>query len=228
LVLLSGCGSITLRAIQGSGQPADEKRDVDFFEAVEIQSALFVEVRIDESHSVEIEGDDNLLPVVLTEVDDSTLHVKLPPNTTVRPVNDLRVSVTAPTIRSVEASGASTVGVAELHSDELAFSAIDASRMQVIKAHADEIILNVSGTSELSATGRASNVKVDVSEASRLDAKELVADHVEVNTSDASTARVHGSKSVSGRASGASKVQHVGGADKVEVKTSGDSNVYAG
>jgi hypothetical protein len=227
-LVLSGCGSIGLRAIQGSGQPADEKRDLDFFDAVEIGSALYVEVRIDESHAVEIEGDDNLLPVIVTEVRDSTLHVELPPRTTVRPVNELRVSVTAPAIRAVEASGASTVGVAELDSDDLTFTASGASKMQVVKASADEIILNVSGASQLSVTGQATKVTTEVSGASRLDARELVADEVNVAASGASTASVHGSESVTGEASGASKVQHVGGASKVDVETSGASNVYAG
>jgi hypothetical protein len=110
----------------------------------------------------------------------------------------------------------------------LTFSASGASRVQVIKAHADEVILNVSGASQLYVTGRASEVKADVSEASRLDAKELVARDVNVAVRDASTVGVHASNSVSGRARGESKVEHVGGAEKVDVDTSGASNVYAG
>src|SRR5712691_10195429 len=70
-LLLSGC----MMGVHGSGVRKTEKRELAPFKAIETRGAFDVEVTCQKSASFEVEGDDNLLPLIQTEVRDGVLHV---------------------------------------------------------------------------------------------------------------------------------------------------------
>src|SRR5690242_3992270 len=72
-VAFSGCKFG--RGIAGSGNRKSEKRDVKSFNAIDTSGAYEVNVTCQKPASVEIEADDNILPLIKTEVRDGTLFV---------------------------------------------------------------------------------------------------------------------------------------------------------
>ena len=74
LLLASACSFIPTR---GSGDLVTETRQVSGFEAVEFSGAGEVEIIQDGTESISIETDDDVMPHVLTEVEDGTLIVRL-------------------------------------------------------------------------------------------------------------------------------------------------------
>src|SRR5262245_7570951 len=63
------------RGIQGSGARKTEKRDFASFKSIDASGAYDVTVVCQQAQSFEIEGDDNILPIIKTEVRDGVLRI---------------------------------------------------------------------------------------------------------------------------------------------------------
>src|SRR5260221_13662487 len=71
LLLLSAC----IHGVRGSGVRKTEQRDLPAFNAIDTSGAFEVEVVCQKPASFEIEADDNIVPLVQTEVRGGVLHV---------------------------------------------------------------------------------------------------------------------------------------------------------
>src|SRR5437879_1103152 len=72
-LVLSGCK--LHRGIAGSGVRKPEKRDLKSFNAIDTTGAYEIDVTCQKPASFEIEADDNILPLIKTEVRDGILFV---------------------------------------------------------------------------------------------------------------------------------------------------------
>ena len=68
--------SMNFGGVHGSGNVASDKRDLTGFRAVDVGGVFQVEITAQKEFSVEVEGDDNLLPLIKTEVDDGVLKIQ--------------------------------------------------------------------------------------------------------------------------------------------------------
>src|SRR5258705_13356728 len=79
LLLLAGglalAGCKLHRGIAGSGVRKTEKRALKFFNAIDTTGAYEIDVTSQKPASFEIEADDNILPLIKTEVRDGVLFV---------------------------------------------------------------------------------------------------------------------------------------------------------
>ena len=75
--VLSGCdgGLFRGKELSGSGKSKLEKRSLAGFKSVNVSGAYDVEIAVQKEPGLEMEGDDNLLPRVRTEVKDGVLSI---------------------------------------------------------------------------------------------------------------------------------------------------------
>lgn len=199
LVALGGC---TLTGVKGSGKPGDSVRQVAAFDEVEVSGALDADLTPGPLH-VEVTGDDNLVPLVETEVRGHRLVLRQ--RKSMRPQLALRVAIQAPSIRRVEVSGA---GTATLH-----------------HAAGDDLRLDLSGAGKLVADGTVHHVSVDVSGAGTIRAQALTAERVDADISGAGTADVFASQSLSAHVSGAGTIHYAGNPAQVTKDVSGAGSI---
>ncbi len=195
--------NIGFGCVKGSGNIQTEKRTVSNFKAVEVGGVFIVEITAQKDFSIEVEADDNLLPLIKTESDGETLKIETAERISTR--SPIRLRISAPDIENLEISGASKVSVLNLANDSLRVDSSGASK------------INVEGTTK--------NFVVDMSGASKLDAENFKAETVSVDASGASRATVSVSSDLKVDLSGASKVVYFGSPSNLEKKTSGASSV---
>ena len=189
--------------IGGSGNIVTEKRDLDGFTGIDVGGIFEVEVVSQKDFSVEIDADDNLLPLIKTEVRGGVLRISTEED--VKSKNPIRVRISAPDIDRIEASGVSKVAVADLKNEELK--------------------LDISGVSKVKLAGQTGNLSVDISGASHVDAKNLKAGIATVDASGASHVNVNVSEELVADASGASKIIYTGSPKSAQKNSSGVSNI---
>src|SRR6059058_6495577 len=97
-LVLTACG------VRGSGVRKTEKRDLPAFTSIETTGAFEVEVTCQKPASFEIEADDNLLPLVETEVKGGVLRVTTTKHYSSRGSIALRIAV--PNLESAKSTGA--------------------------------------------------------------------------------------------------------------------------
>ena len=95
------------KKVVGSGNVVSEKRDVDRFRSIRVSSVIRVYVEGSEKTSVRVEAEDNIVPLIRTEVSDESLVLKTSGRfNSKKPV---KVFVTTPNLKSIKTSGASRV-----------------------------------------------------------------------------------------------------------------------
>jgi len=190
--------------LKGSGNLSTDNRDVDGFDSIEVSGIFQVEVVSGKDFSVQIQGDDNLVPLVKTECDDGTLKISLD-GKKISPHSDMIVRVTAPNIKKIESSGASKISVSGVKNDEFA--------------------IDTSGVSKISVSGETAKLSVEISGAGNINAEDLKAVDADITASGACKVSVNASGSLETNASGASNITYTGDPKNVQNHQSGVSSI---
>ena len=143
-----------------------------------------------ETESLTIEADDNVLPVLTSEVNDSVLELGTKPRTTVRTRNPIRYRVTLKDLTSIELSGSGSVSGADLQ--------VNALRV------------DISGSGTMNLAGAADQQEVEVSGSGRYGAAELLSRSVTIEISGSGNATVAASDQLRVEISGSGTVTYSG------------------
>lgn len=202
---ISGC--TVPPAVTGSGVAATETRaDFGDFQRIKVSGAMNVTVEVvaDAATEVEITGDDNVVPLVLTEVDGDQLSIRLDVDGWVRHSVPLTVQVKSSKLVEISASGASKIRATGI---------------------TDSILVDTSGACRIDLAGSADAVTIDASGACSIDTSNLNAHQAKVDISGACSVHLRADQSLSGSASGACKVTLHGDCESASLDTSGVSSL---
>src|SRR6266576_5529168 len=72
----SGCHYRIHGEVRGSGNRQTQKRDIAPFTSIATEGAFTIDVVSQKPVSLEGEGDDNILPLIIAEVSNNVLHIK--------------------------------------------------------------------------------------------------------------------------------------------------------
>ena len=155
------------KGVQGSGVRKTEKRDLPPFKSIETNGAFAVRVTCQQPASFEIEGDDNLLPLVKTEVRNGVLRIYN--DGSYSATQAISVRMTLPDLEAISSTGAADIQVTSVKNDQLTISWQGAGR---IEAAGDTKFVHISSTGAGKIdTGklRAERAKVSVTGAAQVD-----------------------------------------------------------
>ncbi len=189
--------------VKGSGNVVKENRGVSDFTEIDVSNAIQVEIVAQKDFSVEVEADDNILPLITTEIRGNVLRIKS--ENRYNSNTPVIVRVSAPNIEDLDVSGASKVNLTNLNNESLQ--------------------IHSSGASKINVEGTTVNLEIETSGASKIEAENLKAENVSVDASGASKINVAVSNDLKVDASGASNINYTGTPKNFEKKTSGASNV---
>lgn len=188
---------------KGSGRIVTETREITDFSGVDVGGVFEVEIVAQKDFSVEVEADDNLVPLIKTEVRDGVLHIETEKR--ISSQNGMKVRITAPDISRIEASGVVKVGLTDSKNSEL---------------HVDS-----SGASRISITGETTRLIVEVSGACKVAAEGLQAEDANIEARGASTVDIFATGNLRATASGASRITYSGNPTNIEKKSRGAGSI---
>jgi hypothetical protein len=183
VALLSGCGT------KGSGTAATDHRTVDPFTAVEVRGTVELELTVGSTPSVTLSGDDNLLPLVTTDVSGKRLIISSKEG--IRPELPLVARVTV----SRDLEEIIGRGVTEIRAQGLT---------------GDTLRVELSGAGKADLAGEVGSLELRLSGAGSLDAKRLNAKKIDVDVSGAGRVEVGEPEVLDVDISGAGTVTHRG------------------
>ncbi|HEY1811814.1 MAG TPA: head GIN domain-containing protein [Kofleriaceae bacterium] len=191
-----GCNAT---GVQGSGKAAHDVRQVPPFDAITVGGALDVEVDVGSAQQVTIDGDDNLVPLVHSEVSghilklwtERSFHAKVP----------VIAHIAMPSFAGIDLSGAGHVRVQNISGGALA--------------------LTVSGAGKLTAAGSAHDATIELSGAGAIDAEALHLDRATVKLGGAGNVDVFASQALSAEISGTGHIRCDGHPAQIDKKVSG-------
>jgi hypothetical protein len=190
---------------RGAGEMKTETRQVAGFSRIDVGGGIGLTVRIGPAPSLEVRAQENILPLIASNVENATLRIHSTQAYTTS--EGVHVTIVTPTLGGITMNGGSQGQVAGLAADELA--------------------IDLSGGSALTASGTARSVTLKANGGSRGTLSDLAATTVTIDMSGGSTATVRASEEVKGSASGGSRVTVLGDA-KLNVQATGGSDVSRG
>lgn len=186
--LVAGCHYRIHDEVAGSGARQKQKRDVPSFTSISTEGAFDIDVVCQKPQSLEIEGDENILPLISTEVSNNILHIRNRRSYSVQEPVTIKISV--PNLEGVSASGAGKIDVSGVKNDKFE---IDASGAPSIK---------VSGETKV--------IDIDTSGAGKIDTHRLHAARAVVDSKGVSKVEVYAAEQLDVTVSGVSHVVYEG------------------
>ena len=174
----------------GSGTPDSQTRSVSGFSTVELAGVGTVLVEPGATESVTVEADDNILPLLTSDVSGDTLVLGTEPGSSISPRTPIsyRVTVTDLSGLLVSGSGDITAGGAAGPAFEV----------------------GISGSGTITASGTTDRLSVDISGSGDFAGGSLTARDVDVTVSGSGSALVHASGSLHASISGSGDVRYLG------------------
>ena len=127
LFTVSSCRYIG-KGVRGSGNRKTEKRDLASFNSVEAAGAFQVTIECQQSQSFEIEGDDNLLPLIKTDVNGGNLRIHS--DTQYNASKPIAIRIGVPNLEKFTCSGAGDIHISGVKNDQLVLSNTGAANIE--------------------------------------------------------------------------------------------------
>lgn len=203
-------------------QTTTETRPVGDFTGIHVSAAIDVEITQGDACAVTVEGSEQDIKNLKTEVKDGVLSVSgaVSPND-----NETKIKVTVKNLQMLDVSGSSsTTSTNKIITDSLKITGSGASEMK-LDVQAADLKTNLSGASVLRISGSTSTISAELSGASQLKGYTLTADKATISTAGASSAHVTANSSLTATSSGASEIHYQGNPAEKNVAASGASNI---
>lgn len=220
---LTGCNVVLDPDTQGSGVKKSDAREVGAFTKLRIAAAANVEVVRGEKPALEVTTDDNILPLISTQITDGELVISSTGSFSTS--LGVRVKITASALVRVETSSASQLNVGDATADDLKLVLSGASKIDW-SGGAKKVSVTASGASRATLKSPINDLSVELSGASALHGFDATTATAKVEASGASRAEVNVAGKLDAEASGASTIVY-SGSPQVKVEATGASTVRA-
>jgi hypothetical protein len=189
VVGLAGCdlSSITDR-VKGSGIMKTEKRSLAPFDSLEVSCHGSIQVHTQGKEGLEISGDDNVIPLITTEVNEGILYIRSSKEYNSR--DELVITVSAPDLKKFVFSGAGKASLSNVKNDRV------------------EIALT--GAGSLTASGETKEADITLSGAGSVDAKNLHAVNAKVNSTGVGSVEIYATGQLDAKSSGIGEINYFG------------------
>ena len=216
-----GCGLSFGPVVAGSGNVTSQNRSVPAFDRINIGGEYEVLVRVGAGRSVVLEGDDNLLPLIRTEVRNGTLHIESDED--LDPRGEIRIDIGVETLNAIHSGGSSDVAVRDVHSSAFDVGVSGSSEV-VANGEFGDLSASISGSGEIHMNGTADAIDGDVSGSGELDLLQVRARSARIDVSGSGDATVQVSDRLDASVSGSGDVRYRG-QPSVDADVSGSGSV---
>jgi len=220
LAPLAGCGPVTV----GSGRIATETRPLGDVRAVNLSGVGDLTIQLGDENKIEIETDDNILPLVETKAADGELTVRAKGN--VAPTQGLNYRVTLRSLDALSVSGSGTATVVRWTWSAGKVSISGSGDVLVTESALASLAVKLSGSGTLTASGRADSLDLHISGSGTCHADGLQANEAKVVISGSGSAEVWAERDLSAKLSGSGSVTYAGN-PSIHSKVSGSGSVQA-
>lgn len=187
--LATGCYyAVKMHGVAGSGVRKVEKRELSPFTSISTDGAFEIDVVCQQPQSLEIQGDDNLLPMVTTEVSNGVLRITSVGSYSTR--EPMKIKIAVANIDGLTANGAGTIEVSRIKNDKF--------------------VIDSNGAPTITVSGETKELTIDANGAGKVDAHKLRASRAEVDSKGVAKVEVFASDVLNVTVSGPSQVIYDG------------------
>ena len=219
--------------IKGNGNVVTIERSTDDYDAFAV-SGWFNVILVDgQEGKLSIEGEENLLEYIKTEVKEGKLVIKVKKGYNLQPSSwkkDGGIYVTVPveSVNEVTLSGSGDiVGKKTISASEFSTN-MSGSGDITLDVESKTVSASMSGSGDINLSGTTEVFDVQISGSGDIEAYDLIADTVDASISGSADIKVTANKMLKARVSGSGDIHYRGDATKLDTKSSGSGDITRG
>ena len=202
-IVLPACHHGRIGGLKGSGHRVAQKRDVGSFTSISTEGAFSIEITCQKDSGVEVEGDDNVLPLITAEVKNDVLQLS---NSSGYSVNEpVKFKISVPNLEGLKVSGAGKIDVRGMNNEEFKIDA-DGAPTITVSGSTKLVDIHTNGAGKINTNNlRAARAVVDSNGAGQVEVD--VDDQLDVKVNGASSVYYTGDPVVNKKVNGPGKVE---------------------
>ncbi|MEO8820267.1 MAG: head GIN domain-containing protein [Ginsengibacter sp.] len=225
LLLIVSIAFASCQTLTGNGNVHQEKRDIPNISEVNTSGSIDVEIKNGDSYSVVVEDDENLLPYVITEVNNGALNIHYKDGYSI--MNDhAKVTVTAPTLEKLTSSGsADLTGKSVIKNSKGIEIKTSGSGDIDLNVDAPSISVSGSGSGDVTLSGMTKDFDCKMSGDGDVKCSNLKSENAVIDISGSSDVHVFASVSLKANVAGSGDVYYGGNPASPEIHIAGSGTV---
>jgi len=213
--------------IKGNGNMTTETRSTGDYNGIKCAGSMDYILVAGTEGNIKIEGEENLLKYIITEVKDGNLIVKVEKGKNLKPSLNKTIKVTIP---FKDINKVSLAGSGDLWNTDK----ISANNLNVSLAGSGDIVLDIettsvkgslAGSGDLTLKGNTNDLTAKVAGSGDIHAFGLQANNTVVSIAGSGDAEVVSNQSIKARVAGSGDIEYKGNPDKEDTKVSGSGTI---
>lgn len=211
--------------IEGSGHVITEQREILPFTTIEVSGNIHLTLTHGPESSLHISGDDNLIDLVISKVENGSLKIYTEQSGIIR--NRFDATLAYDQLESINASAGAHISNSDTIYAELFQHHVSAGAFSNITILADEIHLKASSGAHADLSGKTKALILESSAGSEIKAYSLIAARVEAKTNAGANAAVYATEHIHARANSGSEISYKGNPPSKDISSSSGGSISA-
>jgi hypothetical protein len=210
-------------SVSGKGPVKTEVRDVSGFHAVESNIAGDIEVSVADNYYVEVQAQENLLPILKTELDGGTLKIYF--EESVSYSGTLKIRISAPAFDRFSLGGSGKMSVlTPIKAEKMRLEVAGSGDIFLQQVEFDQVFSSIAGSGSVTLDGKANRMESDIAGSGDVHAKKLTANQLDVEISGSGSVSCNVVQDLKASIAGSGDVYY-SGQPAVETNVSGSGSV---
>ena len=226
--LLSGCFSFNLfdsNSVKGSGNIVTATRTVSQFDRVSVSGSGHLSIVQGDQEALTIEADDNLLPLIKSEVASGVLKIG-PENVNLRPTKTIHYVLQLKSLEALHLSGSLEAEAQSIKTDQLLITISGSGKIQVASLDTSELNVHVSGSGDIQLAGKVNRQTIQISGSGNYSAADCESQSTAVHISGSGEATIWARLALEAHVSGSGDIKYYG-SPQVDTHISGSGGVHS-
>ena len=211
--------------IKGNGTIETKTFPQNNFNAISISGGWTADIRYSETFSIQIETDENIFPDLDISVAGTTLNIGFKSGYSISPTQ-CKVSITMPALIKLQTAGSLTAIISSFNmpKDSMSIDIAGSGNITARDITVNTLKVDVSGSADFSATGKAENMIADISGSGDIKTTDFETEKADISISGSGSAKVWVTRHLKADIGASGSIRYKGN-PVIETKSSGSGRI---
>ena len=213
--------------VRGNGNVTTETRNTSDYESVSSAGNFDIKLVEGKEGKIELQGEENLMKYVITEVKNGKLTIKVKKHVNLRMTKKFVVTVPYKSIDKVTLAGSGNItNSGTIKSDNFKVTLAGSGDID-LTIDVSTVKTNIAGSGNINLSGKSNELNCSIAGSGDINAYELKSESTRVSVAGSGNVKTTVSKSIKARVAGSGSIYYKGKPDKIDSKSFGSGSIIS-
>ncbi len=213
------------KKVKGNGNVITVERNTTDYDGIGVGGSFDVILVKGTEGSIKIEGEENIIPYIETEVKGNTLQIKYKKNTNIRTTKRLTVTVTIEDIDMISLGGSGNILSKEVIRAKDFKVSLGGSGNITLSINSDEVSANIGGSGNIKLSGSTEELSCSIAGSGSIKAYNLKTEELNANIAGSGSISTTVNNKIKAKIVGSGSIYYKGNASSIDKKSVGSGSI---